>query len=245
MRTLIKIAGVILISILPFSSIFCQKKTDPVRVLLITGGHDFDQAPFYALMQSLPDITVKEVKHPYATAMFRPENRALYDVVLLYDMPDTISEQGKKDFMDCLKAGKGLVVWHHAYCSYQDWPEYETIVGGRYHQNIWTDKKGGSHPASTYQHGVPFRLKVADTSHPVTKGIQDFDITDEVYGNGSVDPGVHVLLTTGEPSSTPAVAWTHRYGKSRVVTILLGHDNQAWTNPSFVKLLTQAIVWVK
>jgi len=225
--------------------IYVGEKNKPVRVLLITGGHDFAKEPFYAFIKSLQGITVTEAKHPNAVNMFRPENRNLYDVVLLYDMPDTISEQGKKDFTDCLKDGKGLIVWHHAYCSYQNWPEYQNIVGGRYHQNAWTDDKGVSHPASTYKHDVHLRVKVADPNHPVTKGIQDFNITDETYGNGTVNPDVHVLLSTDDPSASRSMAWTNRYGKAKVITILLGHDNLAWTNPDFVKLLTQAVLWVK
>ena len=227
------------------SDAFGWKKKDPVRVLLVTGGHGYDKEPFDAFMKSLPGITVTEVKHPNALAMFRPENRTLYDVVLFYDMPEVISEQEKKDFLNCLKDGKGMVVWHHAYCSYQGWYEYRNIIGGCYHQESWTDSKGAVHSASTYQHDVQFRVKVADQKHPITKGIHDFDILDETYGKGSVNSGVHVLLTTDEPTSTPSVAWTNRYGKSNIVTILLGHDNHAWTNPDFVRLLIQAIMWVK
>ena len=246
MKSFIKITGIIIISILSLFCSSCRMKSNPVRVLLITGGHDFDEKPFYTLMKSLQDITVSEVKHPEALSMFRPENRKLYDVVLLYDMPERISEQEKKDFAECLmKEGKGLVVLHHAYCSYQSWPEYKAIVGGRYYQRSWTDDKGVKHPASTYKHDVDFSVKVADKKHPITKGIDDFRIIDETYGNGSVNQGVHVLLNTDEKTSTPSLAWTNRYGKSKVATILLGHDNNAWTNPSFVKLLTQAIKWVK
>lgn len=247
MKTTIKITGIIILSIMMLFNpgAFCQKKKEPVRVLLVTGGHDYDKEPFDAFMKSLRGITVTEVKHPNALIMFRHENRASYDVVLFYDMPETISEQEKKDFTDCLKAGKGMVVWHHAYCSYQEWAEYRNIIGGRYHQQPWTDSKGATHPASTYMHDVQLHVKVADKKHPVTKGIRDFDILDETYGKGSVHPGVHVLLTTDDPGSTPSVAWTNRYGKSDIVTILLGHDNNAWTNPGFAKLLTQAIMWVK
>jgi len=249
MKTTLKITFITILSILSMmmffnAGAFAQKKKAPVRVLLVTGGHNFAREPFDAFMRSLPGIVVTEVKHPDALVMFRPENRALYDVVLLYDMPKTISDQEKKDFTDCLKAGKGLVVLHHAYCSYQDWAEYQDIIGGRYHQKAWTDSKGKEHPASTFKHDVQFRVKIADTKHPVTKGIKDFDIIDETYGGGSVNPGVHVLLATDDPTSTPSIAWTNRYGKSKVVTILLGHDNQAWTNPNFVKFLTQAIMWV-
>jgi len=247
MKTMIKITGITILSMMLLfnASAFGQKKKAPVRVLLITGGHGYDKEPFDAFMKSLQGITVTEVKHPNALVMFRPENRSSYDVVLFYDMPEAISEQEKKDFTDCLKAGKGMVAWHHAYCSYQSWPEYQNIIGGRYHQNPWTDSKGITHPASTYRHDVQFRVKVAAKKHPVTKGIRDFDIMDETYGKGSVNPGVRVLLTTDDPTSTPSIAWTNRYGKSNIVTILLGHDNHAWSNPDFVKLLTQAIMWVK
>lgn len=220
-------------------------KKEPIRVLLITGGHIFDQEPFYAMLRSMPGISFTEVKHPDALAMFRPENRRLYDVVLLYDMPEEISEQEKKDYADCLKEGKGLIVLHHAYCSYQAWPEYQTIVGGRYHQKAWTDDQGVTHPASKFKHDVRLTVKVADTKHPVTKGIKDFEIQDETYANGSVNPSVHILLTTNEPTSTPSLAWTNQYGKSRIVTILSGHDNLTWSDPNFVKLLSQAIRWVK
>jgi|GEM_PF-303384 len=222
-----------------------QKETAPVRVLLITGGHDFERKPFDALMKSLPGIVVTEVKHPDALTMLRPENRASYDVVLLYDMPKTINDQEKKDFTDCLKAGKGLVVLHHAVWSYQGWPEYKDIIGGRCENLPWTDHKGESYPASIYKHDVQFRVKVADEKHPITKGIKDFDIVDETYGICCVNPGVHVLLVTDEPTSTSSVAWTNHYGKSKVVTIMLGHDQQAWNNPNFKTLLSQAIHWTK
>ena len=246
MKTSIKIISITIVSFMMLFSfaVSCQKKNLPVRVLLVTGGHDFGES-FETFMNSLNGIVVTHVKHPNALLMLRPENRASYDVVLLYDMPETIGEQEKKDFIDCLNEGKGLVVWHHAYASYRDWHEYKNIVGGRWYFHPWTDDKGVSQPASTAIHDVHFRVKVADKNHPVTKDIDDFDIIDETYGICYLHPKVHVLLTTDEPTSIPSVAWTHQYGKSKVATILLGHDQQAWNNPSFEKLLTQAIHWAK
>jgi type 1 glutamine amidotransferase len=245
MKSIIKITGIIFLSVLMLSCSSIRKNTDPVRVLLITGFHDFNEEPFYSLLNSFQGITISEVKHPNALAMFCPENRASYDVILLYDMPEKISEQERRDFSDCLKQGKGLVVLHHAYCAYQSWSEYQEIVGGRYQRRAWTDHNGISHPASTYKYNVQMRVKVADAKHPITKGIQDFDIIDEAYANGCVNPDVHVLLTTDEPSSTSSLAWINHYEKTKVATILLGHDNQAWSNPSFGKLLNQAILWVR
>ena len=84
MRSTIKITGIFFISMMMLfnAGAFGQKKKNPVRVLLVTGGHGYDKAPFGAFMKSLQDITVTEVKHPNALAMFRPENRTSYDVVL-------------------------------------------------------------------------------------------------------------------------------------------------------------------
>ena len=247
MKITLKITTIAILATMMFFNAcsFAQRKNKDIRVLLVTGGHGFDREPFYAFVNSLSGIAITEVKHPNALVMFRPENRSSYDVVLFYDMPQNISEQEKKDFTDCLKEGKGMVVWHHAYCSYQDWEEYQSIIGGRYYEQPWTDSNGVGQPASTYEHDVQFHVKVADKNHPVTKGIKDFDILDETYGKGIVNPNVHILLTTDAPTSTPSIAWTNQYGKSKIVTILLGHDNHAWTNPSFVKFLTQAINWVK
>lgn len=227
------------------TGVYAQKKKDPVRVLLFTGGHPFDREPFDAFKQTLSGCIVTEVQHPNALTMFRPENRSSYDVVLFYDMYGSISEQEKQDFLDCLNEGKGMVVLHHAYVSYPEWPEYQKILGGAWKNQPWTDHKGVSYPASTYIHDVKFQVKIANKKHPVTKGVKDFDIIDETYADGYVAPNVHILLTTDEPTSTPSVAWTNQYGKSKVVTILLGHDQQAWNNPSFKKLITQAIFWVK
>lgn len=213
-----------------------------VNVLLITGGHDFDKKAFGQMMDKLPGITYDWVEHPAAHLMFESGKIKKYDVVLLYDMPKDIPEKSQCDFIAMLKKGKGLVVLHHAFCSYDFWPEYIHIIGGRYHHYTWM-KDGEEQPVSTYKHDVTFFVKVEDASHPVTKGVSDFRITDELYGRTQILPTVHPLLSIDEPAGSPLVGWTNQYKKSRVVTLLLGHDKQAWGNFSFVKLLSQSIFW--
>jgi type 1 glutamine amidotransferase len=142
-----------------------------------------------------------------------------------------------------LNGGKGLVVLHHALANYQEWDEFEKIAGGRYHTQPYT-RDGKQHPASTYRHGVDISVHVADPDHPVTAGLEDFTIHDEVYGGFSVQPTVHALLTTDHPESSETLAWTNEYGKSRIVTIQLGHDAHAYENPNYRKLVQQAIRWV-
>jgi len=215
-----------------------------VNVLLIVGGHGFEKEPFYGMMDKLPGITYDVAEHPDAYAYLKPEQIDRYDVVLLYDMPKEIPEEAQKDFIGMLEKGKGLVALHHAFCSYDFWPEYTNIIGGRYHHFPW-DKNGEVQPPSRYKHDLPMDIKVIDKKHPVTKGVQDFRIIDEAYGGTEILETVHPLLGTDEPLNGPLVCWTNNYGNAKVVTFTLGHDKQAWENPAFSQVLSQAILWVR
>ena len=220
----------------------CQSDT-PIKVLFITGGHDYDKENFHAMLDKLP-IVYEHVEHPKAYRMYKTDMIDKFDVILLYDMPSQIPPEAQQDFIDMLHRGKGLVVLHHAFCSYDSWPEYVKIIGGRYHHFPWL-LNGAVQKPSTYKHDVTMPVRVEDKKHPITKGVSDFEILDEAYGGTEIRPDVHALLSTNVPSNGPLVGWTNSYGKSRVVTLTLGHDKQAWENPSFLKILSQAIIWAK
>ncbi|MCS7310842.1 MAG: ThuA domain-containing protein [Armatimonadetes bacterium] len=215
----------------------------PVRTLVVTGGHDFEREPFFAMLGSFEGISYEEVQHPHAHARLTPAAAREYDVILLYDMWQPISEDSQRAFVQLLRAGKGLVALHHSLASYQQWEEYRQIIGGRWYADRWK-QNGVERPPSTYKHDVVFRVRIVDRRHPVTRDIQDFDIRDETYGNFEVLPTVQPLLMTDEPSSHPVIGWAHTYGRSRVVYIQLGHDHHAYENPSYRRLVQQAIRWV-
>jgi type 1 glutamine amidotransferase len=213
-----------------------------VHILLVTGGHEYDTEGFERLMAALP-VTYEHAAHPNVYAKLKAGAVEAYDAVLLYDMPADIPAEAQADFIAMLDRGKGLVVLHHAFCSYDSWPEYTNIAGGRYHHYEWT-RDGITYPHSRYTHDVTFQVTVVDRDHPVTKGVPDFQITDETYGGTEILPTVHPLLSTGEPTSNSLVGWTNTCRNARVVTLTLGHDRNAWENPAFQKILSQAILWV-
>ena len=217
------------------------KVEEKMNVLVITGGHDYDEAGFDKLLETLP-FSFDLVKHPDAFAMLTADHIKNYQAVLLYDMPNDIPESAQRDFLAMLDNGMGLVVLHHAVCSYRNWSEYMRIVGGRYAHTPWM-KDSIEQPASTYTHDVEFHVKVGELEHPVTKGVEDFQITDEVYGNMEILQTVHPLLFTDEPLSSPLLCWVNRYANSRIVALTLGHDKLAWENPAFIRILSQAIRW--
>jgi type 1 glutamine amidotransferase len=136
----------------------------------------------------------------------------------------------------------GLVVLHHALVSYQDWPEFERIIGGTYPEP--QDRKGAVTAELGYEHDVNVPVTIVAKDHPVTAGLQDFIIHDEIYWGFRVRPDVIPLITTTHPKSGKPLAWTRTEKKSRVVYVQLGHGPQAFADANFRRLLEQSIRYV-
>jgi type 1 glutamine amidotransferase len=217
--------------------------SDEVRVLVVTGGHKFDEQEFWQMFKDNDAITFEAVAHPNAHAHFGPDACKAYDVVVLYDMWQPITDEAKADFEALLKAGKGIVALHHCLASYQDWPAYEQIIGGKY-----VLKPKGDNAAkirhSTFKHDIQLQIRVANRHHPVTQGVdEDFTILDEAYGGIVVANDVIPLLTAEHPESGPVVGWARTQEKSRIVCLQGGHDRHAFANSNFRRLLANAIQW--
>jgi type 1 glutamine amidotransferase len=157
-------------------------------------------------------------------------------------MNQGITEEQKGWLLEMLRAGKGLVVLHHALCSYSKWPEWNRLVGGKYiFEREEIDKKVWE--PSTYQHGIDLTVKIADRRHPITRGLKEFAIHDEAYGGYWVSPKVHPLLKVSHPQSSEIIGWTSQYGKARVVVLQGGHDGKAYENESYRTLVQRAVLW--
>ena len=216
---------------------------DKIRLLILSGGHEFQTHEFFAMFQANPEVSYEAVSHPNGHAQLRPAAATNYDVIVLYDFWQDISDEAKAHFVHLLQAGKGLVILHHAIANYQQWPEYGNISGGRYYLNP-TTVEGVAKPRSLWKHDVEVAIHIADADHPVTRGVKDFTIHDETYDLFDMAPGSHALLTSDTPSSAKNLGWVKTYGAARVVYLQLGHDHLAWDNASFRKLLSQSIRWV-
>lgn len=165
-----------------------------------------------------------------------------YNVVVLYDMSQNITEAQKARFSSLFDKGVGLVVLHHALVSYQKWPEYEQIIGGRY-QEPDPNQGGVVTEAVGWKHDEEIPVVVVATNHPVTAGLKDFVIHDEIYWGFRVGKDVTPLVSTTHPKSGKPLAWARTQGKSRVVYVQLGHGKEAFENLNYRKLLAQSIRW--
>jgi type 1 glutamine amidotransferase len=221
------------------------RAAEPVKIkaLVVTGGHGFEKEPFFKMFADNPEIEFTAAAHSKTNASaYERKDLLSYDVVVLYDMPQNITETQKARFMALFDKGVGLVVLHHALVSYQNWPEYEQIIGGRY-QEPDPNKPGKVTEAVGWQHDVDIPVVVVATNHTITTGVSDFMIHDEIYWGYRVGKDVKPILTTTHPKSGKPLAWTRTQGKSCVMFMQLGHGKSAFENENYRKLLAQGIRW--
>ena len=264
-----------------------QGGAGPLQVLFMSKHHSYDRENLFLALDSLgDDITWTQVDHPAAEAFYDPRLMEPYDVVLSYDAyagrkftrgPDgkvtgedtPPSAQTQANLKALLQAGnKGFVFFHHALSSWaQTWPAglngsnaYSEVMGGAADwgkplQNI----RGRYYQASGALGNTKQHITVVDKNHPVTQGIEDFDIVDEAYLCPIFEDSVHPLLRTdfkpvdtafvgrertqGHPPGSNLTGWVKVAERSPVVYIQHGHSASAWEHPSWRKLMLNAIRW--
>jgi uncharacterized protein len=208
-----------------------------LKVLVVTGGHGFQPESFFKLFSNNPAISYTSATETNAAEAWDRDDLLDYDVVLLYDFQRELNDSQKGKFLSLFHKGVGLVVLHHALLSYQHWPEYERIAGGKYlldHETV--DDK--TWQASTYKGDVDIDVKLVDKEHPITAGLHDFVLHDEIYRGVRNTADIHILFTTEDHP----LAWTRQEKTSRVVGITVGHG-PAHDDANFQKLLAQSIKW--
>jgi type 1 glutamine amidotransferase len=216
--------------------------SERLDVLVVTGGHPYDEPRFRAMLDALPGVTWRGASYPEAAAEFAPARVAAYDALLFYDFGQSLPESARRDLLDTLRTGIGVVVLHHALHSQIDWPEYRRIVGGCWESREFA-AEGRSLGPSTASPGQTVAVRVADRAHPITAGLSDWSWTEEPYAKFWASSASRVLLETEHPQADRALAWCHRYERSRVVYLQPGHDAVAFDHANYRRLLAQALRW--
>jgi type 1 glutamine amidotransferase len=182
-----------------------------------------------AYIQSLDDFVVDA-----------GDARDWYDVVLFYNFhqetpgaaeDDPWWRKGAREALERLgETDQGIVVLHHALLAFRAWPFWSNLVG--------IEQRGrGFHPNQR------LKVHIADPDHPITQGMEDWEIVDETYTVDEPGPDNHVILTTDHDKSMNALAWTRRFGEARVFCYASGHDARAFENPNFQTVLARGIAW--
>ncbi|GAA0293413.1 ThuA domain-containing protein [Kineococcus aurantiacus] len=180
------------------------------------------------------------------------EYLATVDLIVQCNTMNTIEKEEFEGLRAAIEAGTGFAGWHGGIAdSYRSNSDYLTLVGGQFgcHPGKHPDEREGG-PQDNY---VPYTVNVLPeaASHPITEGIEDFDLVTEQYWVLS-DDYVDVLATTTQavrewdpwnrPVTSPAV-WTRQWGKGRIFVATPGHDPQTLKNENVKTIIERGLLW--
>jgi len=217
-----------------------DKKPLDKRVFLVTGqdypGHKWKEtAPVLAeLLRKDSRLRVTVTEDPKTLAS---PDLGQYDAIVLHFMnweqPDP-GPEARANLKRFVEGGKGLMLVHFACGAFQEWPEFRELAG-----RVWDPKLRGHDPFGT------FRVDIVDKTHPVTKGMEAFDTTDELYTCLVGDRAVEMLATAKSKvdGKDYPMAFVFTSGKGRVFHSPLGHDVGAFTNQHVAELMRRGCAW--
>jgi len=175
------------------------------------------------------------------------------------------NEHAKFAFVEAVKGGTGVVVYHAASSAFADWEEFNRIVGlggwgGR-------DERSGPHlyweadaivmdqsPAKAGHHGPrhPYAVVTRQPAHPIMAGLPPvwMHASDELYDTlrGPAEE-LQVLATAWSDPAFAGTArhepvlFTVRFGRGRIFHTTLGHDPEAMQCVGFIVTLQRGAEW--
>lgn len=149
------------------------------------------------------------------------------------------SDVHRRNFEKYVQSGRPILASHGAIASYNDWPRFGELIG------FSTDWEKGSHSPVADQF-----INITDPDHPLTAGVGDFRIIDELIDD--------IQLTESNRVEVHAIAtWMNRQvpilmsqqggrilGAGKSAYIGLGHDMRAMESPQLKQLWLNAVNWL-
>jgi len=210
-----------------------------IATLLLSGANNHDwrrSTPFFRdLLAGSGRFEVTVTEDPSSSL---EDAAALqeYDLIVSDYNGPAWSDAARADFEAAVSGGTGLVIIHAADNAFRGWVEYEKMVG-----LLWREGTG-------HGHFHEFPVTIVDTDHPITRGLEDFRVWDELYHRlvHMHDVPYHVLATAysdperkGTGNDEPVMVLT-KYGKGNVYHHVLGHiwkgDPEANKGCSYIAL---------
>jgi type 1 glutamine amidotransferase len=151
-----------------------------------------------------------------------------------------------------VESGTGLGGWHGGIAdSFRNSADYLQLVGGQFasHPGKHPDEHAGDASDNFRPHTIT--MLPAAAAHPITVGIDDFELVTEQYWVLHDDYNDVLAVTTQDvrefdpwtrPVTSPAV-WTRQWGAGRVFVMTPGHSLAVVTNPTVRTLIERGLLW--
>ena len=236
-------AGFFLILILSIENTLGQSHNKQIKVLLLSGKNNHEWQKTTPLLQNILEnsgickVTVTNLPDTLTFEVLKKFNVIVCNWNSWPDNDFRLDRYNEEAFENYVKKGGGMVFFHASASSFYAWPEYHRMGIGRWGKET--------------HHGSPTLGKVIelDQSHPVTKGISEFFITDEIWEKTDLYPEAKVLaiitandLKDGHFIREPAV-FVNQVGKGKCFYTTMGHNEHALLNAGLQTLLVRATLW--
>lgn len=149
-----------------------------------------------------------------------------YDVIVPVWSCGIKSEYYLNPLLEAVKNGVGLATFHGGINWFED-EKYYKMIGALYLYDTSCEE---------------YTVTITDKNHPITVGINDFNITSEKYYI-QVDPSNHILAMADFSGINTPIAWTKKYGKGRIFYTSLAHSSDQFFSSSNMKMILNGIEW--
>ncbi len=138
-----------------------------------------------------------------------------------------VTDEVQQSFVDYVEKGGGLLVIHSGTAGYLEKPVIRGLMGGAF---------------TTHPEQCPVTIE-PKPGHPITGGCTPFTVIDEHYFMKFDDWGAELFLTTTSEDGTMPGGWTRTQGNGRVCVLTPAHNLQLTPQPTFQRLLMNALSW--
>jgi type 1 glutamine amidotransferase len=174
------------------------------------------------------------------------------DLVLQINTMNTIAKEEFAGLQRAVLNGTGLAGWHGGIAdAYRDNADYLHMIGGQFAHHAGIDPADRTGEQS--DNYIPYTVHITDygRTHPITEGIDDFDLVSEQYWVLS-DEYNDVLATTTQavrpwdawnrPVTAPAI-WTRQWGKGRIFVSAPGHRLEIVESQPVRTIIERGLLW--
>ncbi len=240
----------------------------PLRILLITGGCCHDYAKQKDILkeglEKRANVEVTQVHtddkstKPPLPIYGNPDYAQGYDLVIHDECAADINDPKIVDGV--LKPHRDGIPGVNLHCAMHC---YRLPAAGEAKASPGTPHAEGSPEAVWFDylglqssgHGsqLPIALTFVAKDDPIVKGMQDWTtINEELYNNIVVHPSAKALVKGkqvtkdkegNEKTNEYVVAWTNTYGKTRVFSTTIGHNDATVADDRYLDLVTRGVLW--
>ncbi len=241
----------------------------PLKVLLITGGccHDYKAQKDILKkgIEARANVVVDQIHTDDKTtkpplAIFgNPDYAKGYDLVIHDECAADVNDPAMIDGV--LKPHRDGIPGVNLHCAMHCYRfgDFGKPVAAGADNAHWYEYLG----LQSTGHGPqePIAIGFTDKEHAISQGLADWTtINEEHYNNVQIFPSAHAIAhgkqtvknkkknadgveTVTEKENDYVVAWTNQFGKARVFSTTIGHNNATVEDARYLDLVTHGVLW--